>query len=200
MGRFFFLSLGYGNIIDMFDKYHLTTVEIIEKLFPEKLKNEKCVFELFIRDEGTYYVSKGYPERVRNRISEILEFYGKRDLKIERISIANSEIRSEFLIVKKFFPLVQIVGSIEAIILESGLINLTQMELIYATRIKAIKEIYEKYGIPIVDFGLRRAPSIESANLFSQIMIEHGLKTSNMSKPFEIVSAFRTKSEELSGS
>jgi len=164
----------------MFDKYHLTTIETIKKLFSEKFRNEKCVFELFIRSDGTYYVSKGYPNRVRKKIFEVIEFYGRKDLGINKISVANTELNSNFLMVKKFFPLVQIVGSIEAIILESALINLTQMELIYATRIKKIKEISKKYGIPVVDFGLRRAPSIESANLFSEIMIEHGLKTSNM--------------------
>jgi nicotinic acid phosphoribosyltransferase len=167
----------------MYDKYHLTTIETLKKLSNDSYR---CVFELFFRKPGPendpneeFYLTKEFANRVRRVIKRVGEFYGK-PIPVESIKVAGLPDK-DIIEISPRFPIVQIVGGPEAILYESALINHVQQELIYTTRLVRVKKLCEKLGIKgIADFGLRRAPSIEAANLFSEIAIELGMKTSNM--------------------
>jgi len=163
----------------MFDKYHLTTIETLRQLDAE---NSNVVFELFYRDNKTFYITKNFPDRVQKVIEKVTDFSGMKNLRINDIKIANSQLRKDTLKVEKRFPLVQISSQgLDAIIYESALLNHIQLELIYTTRVLEVINVCKRYNITTIsDFGLRRAPGLYAADLFSEICIDLGLTTSNM--------------------
>lgn len=179
----------------MFDKYHLTTINAIN----DHDKHE-CVFQLFIRNIETYYLPPDYGVKTQDLIQQVYEFYlthfGSNDINfIKDIKIANIEVK-DIIPVTQHYPIVEIVTQgLKGLIFESALINRTQLDLIYTTRLYKIKQLCDEIGIDVVaDFALRRAPSIEAANRFSEIAMQLGYKSSNMNLftkyPTEIIGTY----------
>jgi len=164
------------------DFYHFTTT-VLSKQTDICFEGKK-IFALFIRNNETYFTP---PDIIR--YVDILED-AKQEGIIDGYSVLGAKFNKGLLPVTKFIPIIYTwSNTLSAIQLESILINKIQLDLIYTTRLLRIKQIAEKYfpNAKLLDFGLRRAPSIEAANRFSEIAISLGYLTSNTNMPLGFV-------------
>jgi nicotinic acid phosphoribosyltransferase len=177
----------------MIDKYHITSLLVAKELEKKNNMNSNyVVFELFFRDNKTYYIGDSFPDYVSKKIEETNEFVSKiaGEFKLHfdpskiKIKILNKN-KNRIVEVKRRYPLIRVESEgLEGIVYETPLLNFVQSYLIYFTRLYEIKKTVEelhKDNIPILaEFGMRRAPGMDSANLASRIAVELGMKTSNM--------------------
>jgi len=138
----------------------------------------KTCFTLFIR-KGKYYTSPDFPTVIEETLNKY--FYDVND-KFE-IRILGKYKNKGLMEVKEFQPIIQVIGhGLEPIVLESLLLNVTQRELFYTTRLLEFKNVIKKYfpRAKVLEFGLRRAPDIKLAYRISEIAAKLGYLTSNM--------------------
>ena len=151
----------------IYDLYHETSNRMADAL---GINNKTCVFELFIRNEDLFFTPPDFPSRILSIAEEYDEYF-------DRINILGLRFNKGLLPVTAHMPIVQVQSTgLRALYLESVLINVVQLDLIYTKRLLEIKQATNK---PVLDFALRRAPGLSAAKRFSEIATQLGMKTSN---------------------
>ena len=173
------------------DLYELTMAQVY---FNEK-RDAKAVFNFFVREDGkrNYYIFSGLSDllcfledfRFDSREIEYLEALGKFEEPFLRY-LEEFRFRGDLWALAEgevFFanePVVQVEGSlIETQIIETALINILQLPIMSTTKALRCKSVAK--DTLLVDFGARRAQSMEAADIVARSCVIGGFAaTSNL--------------------